>query len=284
MQYSTIASRNTEPFRWQAAGMGYAVRSTEGRFVVIDGGHAADAEPLVSLLEEYAQGRPEIDLWVITHPHVDHYGAALEISARPELRERVRVNRVLYCLPSDSFAEEKQNIGKADLPNVRRIPQNFGVPAYHAVTGDLYFTDDLKTEVLLTCEDLTDPSDANECSMITRVCAAGQKILFLGDAYSAPCRQLAAKAGVGLESEFCQLAHHALNGGAEELYALANPRVALVPMSRPAYDAMLYGEYRESRGTRHNRHVLQHLPVENQWLSADGNKIVSLPYHFPEKT
>lgn len=33
IQYSTIASRNNDPFRWQAAGMGYAVRSGKGRFL-----------------------------------------------------------------------------------------------------------------------------------------------------------------------------------------------------------------------------------------------------------
>ena len=212
IQYSTIASRNTDPFRWQAAG--YAVRSQKGRFVVYDGGFTADAEPLISLLEAHSDGVPEVDLWIITHPHCDHYGAALEVSSREDLRARVKVNRVLFCLPPDSFAVEKQNIGNRDLPNVRAVAENLGVPAYHAAAGDCYFTDDVKTEVLLTCEDLTDPSDANECSMITRVSAAGQTILFLGDAYSLPCRQLAAKMGTALKSDFCQLAHHALNGGA----------------------------------------------------------------------
>lgn len=282
IQYSTVASRNEEPFRWQAAGMGYAVRSRKGRFVVYDGGHTADAEPLIALLEKHSEGVPEVDLWIITHPHGDHYGAALEISSREELRARVKVNRFLFCLPDDAFAAKKQNIGKNDLPNVRAIPMNFGVPAYHAVTGDCYFTDDVKTEVLLTCEDLTDPSDANECSMISRVSAAGQTILFLGDAYSAPCRRLAARMGTALKSDFCQLAHHALNGGATELYCLAKPRVALIPMAFPACEEMRFGGYRHAQGTRHNRRVMEILPENCQWISAAGDRVALLPYDFSE--
>ncbi len=282
IQYSTIASRNNDPFRWQAAGMGYAIRSERGRFVVYDGGFTADAEPLIALLEKHSDGVPEVDLWIITHPHCDHYGAALEISSRAELRERIKVNRFLFCLPPDSFAEEKQNIGKRDLPNVRAVPVHFGVPAYHAVKGDCYFTDDVKTEVLLTCEDLTDPSDANECSMISRVSVAGQTILFLGDAYALPCRQLAAQMGTALKSDFCQLAHHALNGGASELYRLVKPRVALIPMTFPAYEDMRFGPHKHKSSTRHNRRVMRVMPEQNQWISAAGDRVVALPYEFSE--
>lgn len=284
IQYSTVASRNTEPFRWQAAGMGYVIRTSNGRFIVIDGGFAVDAEPLVELLCEHSDGRPEVDLWMITHPHIDHYGAALELSHRPELRARLNVRRFLYCMPPDEFGERQKNISVNDLRRVREIPQNFGVPAYHAATGDRYLTDDAVTEVLLTFDDLATASDGNECSMITRITLAGQRMLFLADTYGTPSRQLAAKAGHALESEFCQLAHHALNGGAGELYDLVRPRIALVPMARPAYDAMLYGEYKDSHGTRHNRKVLQNLPKEDQWISADGTKIVPLPYSFHKNT
>lgn len=222
-----------------------------------------------------------MDLWIITHPHIDHYGAALEISSRAELRARVRVNRVLFCLPSDTFAAEKKNIGKRDLPNVRAIPENFGTPAYHAA-GDCYFTDDVKTEVLATCEDLTDPCDANECSMISRVSVAGQTILFLGDAYALPCRRLAARMGGALKSDFCQLAHHALNGGATELYRLVKPKVALIPMAFPAYEDMRFGSHKYKSGTRHNRRVMAVMPEKCQWISAAGDRVVPLPYDFSE--
>jgi hypothetical protein len=79
IQYSTVASRNMDPFKWQAAGMGYAIRSADDRFIVVDGGHPADAEPLIETLKAHTEREiPEVDLWIITHPHGDHFGAAAQ--------------------------------------------------------------------------------------------------------------------------------------------------------------------------------------------------------------
>ena len=261
IQYSTIASRNTDPFKWQAAGMGYAIRTGAGRFIVVDGGHPNDAEPLVELLERYAAGKPQVDLWIITHPHGDHYGALSALSKNEALRERIRLNRLCMRMPA------------ADVVYTAKGA---------AAPGEIQSICALK--VLLTVADLAEVTDPNETSMIFRVEAAGQSILFLGDTYAKPSRQLAAQLGDALKCDFCQLAHHALNGGAHELYALARPEVALIPMTRPAYDAMLFGEYKDSHSTRHNRHAMQALAVSRHWLSADGDRVVELPCDFSQWT
>ena len=54
----------------------------------------ADAEALVALLESQASvGVPQIDLWIITHPHLDHYGAIREICENESLRRRIAVKQ-----------------------------------------------------------------------------------------------------------------------------------------------------------------------------------------------
>lgn len=74
-QYSTIASRDMQPFAWQAVGMGYVLRTAAGRFIVVDGGYGRDAGPLISLMQRASgKSRPEVALWLITHPHGDHAG------------------------------------------------------------------------------------------------------------------------------------------------------------------------------------------------------------------
>ena len=263
--------------------MGYAIRTGAGRFVVVDGGLANDAEPFVSLLEQYAEGKPEIDLWIITHPHSDHYGALAVIARDQSLRERISVRRLCMRMPhEDTVYTGKGAAMPGDVRIIRALGEAFGVPNLTAAAGDLYTVDDVMVRVLLTVADLADVTDPNETSMIFRVEVAGQSILFLGDTYSRPSRQLAQEMGEALKCDFCQLAHHALNGGADELYALARPEVALIPMARPAYDAMLFGEYRESHGTRHNRHVMQSLHEARRWISADGDRVVELPYDFSQ--
>ncbi|MBR4866944.1 MAG: MBL fold metallo-hydrolase [Clostridia bacterium] len=278
MQYSTQASHQTEEFRWQAAGMGYAIRSEKGRFIVVDGGHKADAEGLIALLEQHTEGKPEIDQWIITHPHGDHYGALEEASHRADLRERVQVNRFVFCMPPESFVDSGRGTPyKEQIQTVWASAARFGAPVIHAKRGGRYVTDSLETEVLLTYDDLDFASDPNETSMLFFIHAAGQRILFLGDTYEAPAEKLAAEREE-LSCTFCQFAHHALNGASDALYEKAAPRVGLIPMARPAYLAMTQGDYKDSEETGANRRAMAKLPPEKLWLSADGHYIVKLPY------
>ena len=107
MQYSTVASRDTAPFNWQAAGMGYIFRSSEGRFIVIDGGREPDTEALVERMEQLSEGKkPQIAYWVITHPHYDHYGALMGLAASEDLRARVQLDIMLFCLPDENIYYE----------------------------------------------------------------------------------------------------------------------------------------------------------------------------------
>ncbi|MBQ4625364.1 MAG: MBL fold metallo-hydrolase [Clostridia bacterium] len=278
MQYSTKASHQTEEFRWQAAGMGYAIRSEKERFIVVDGGHKEDAEGLITFLEQHADGKPEIDQWIITHPHGDHYGALEEASNRADLRERVQVNRFVFCMPPESFVDSGRGTPyKEQIQTVWASAARFGAPVTHAKRGERYVTDSLETEVLLTYDDLDFASDPNETSMLFFVHAAEQRILFLGDTYEAPAEKLAAERE-DLSSTFCQFAHHALNGASDSLYEKAVPRVGLIPMARPAYVAMTQGDYKDTDETGANRRAMAKLPTEKLWLSADGHYIVKLPY------
>ena len=98
IQYRTNASLYDGAFDsvsgWSAAGMGYVIVSENGKLIVIDGGFGDDAENLLDILRRNSPDAvPEVDLWIITHPHVDHYGALREVSANEKLRDRVKVKR-----------------------------------------------------------------------------------------------------------------------------------------------------------------------------------------------
>ena len=56
-------------------GMSYAVRLSDGRFIIIDGGREflPDAERLYECLKQGSNGRPRIASWIMTHPHSDHF-------------------------------------------------------------------------------------------------------------------------------------------------------------------------------------------------------------------
>ena len=52
-----------------------------GRVIAIDGGKCGDADEFKRLVTENGG---EIDLWLITHPHRDHYETLIELSQRKD--------------------------------------------------------------------------------------------------------------------------------------------------------------------------------------------------------
>ena len=106
LQYQTKASLYDGPFNnevgWPAAGMGYILKTESEKYVVIDGGHAEDAYSLLQLLlDNTNKALPEIEYWIHTHPHGDHYEALLEIARNPEYRNRIRVKHLLCYFPEE---------------------------------------------------------------------------------------------------------------------------------------------------------------------------------------
>jgi glyoxylase-like metal-dependent hydrolase (beta-lactamase superfamily II) len=106
IQYRTHASLYDGAFDstvgWSAAGMGYVLVTENKKLVVIDGGFGEDAENIISLLKENSKEViPKVDLWIITHPHIDHYGAIREIANNEKYREQIKVEKILYWFPME---------------------------------------------------------------------------------------------------------------------------------------------------------------------------------------
>ena len=78
------------------------IRLTDGRFIIVDGGHnkAACATELIEVMKEqskeYAKSLSDITIaaWIVTHAHGDHYGALLNYynNFRTMKVERILVN------------------------------------------------------------------------------------------------------------------------------------------------------------------------------------------------
>ena len=52
--------------------MGYVLRTSDGKTIVIDGGTVQDADNLKAQILQYGD---KVDVWFLTHPHKDHVGA-----------------------------------------------------------------------------------------------------------------------------------------------------------------------------------------------------------------
>ena len=83
---------------WKAAGMGYIVKTGDGKLIAIDGGNSCDAGAFYDLLaENYSKGEtPVIDYWILTHPHGDHIGAFLSMANDQSVISNIVIKNVVY--------------------------------------------------------------------------------------------------------------------------------------------------------------------------------------------
>lgn len=272
--YSTIDSRSTEPFAWKAVGMGFVLRTSAGRFVVVDGGRDHDAGPLISLMQrEAGHSRPEVALWIITHPHRDHAGALLRLSEEPYLKRQIRIHAVVLQLP-EHFSHTTDDVGGNGPAVLRTVSSRLGCASICPHSGEQLEADDLTIEFFFTPEDKM-AQEINDLSMVFRISGGKRSVMFTGDAYSRTLEVVTAQYDADrLHSDMIQAAHHALDGGDAEFYRRVGASTVFAPMSRPAYEAMTAGKYSETDWTEANRSLMQ--TAKQLYLSADGEVCVPL--------
>ena len=240
IQYMTRASAYDGEWKWQAAGMCYIIKTDGGRFVIIDGGHVADAEDILSFLKSMSDGMPDIAMWILTHPHGDHIGALGRIASDEGLLSSVNIDSVCFCAPKEFTFGNGRDL-KYELALLDSISSR--INHIEPKRGDVIFTDEVKTEFLFTYKDTEVLSDPNELSMVFSITLGKNRVMFTGDAYHRPLDALADSLGDSLRSDLCQLAHHALNGGSEKFYSAVGARTVLVPISKSGFEAMKQEKY-----------------------------------------
>jgi AraC-like DNA-binding protein len=273
-QYSTIVSRSTETFNWQADGMGYVIRTGTGKFIVIDGGTEKDAGELIDLISrESFTERPDIAVWILTHPHGDHYGALAEIADEQFLKRHIKLDAVAFNIPN-TYTGANGNCLDGNIKKIREIPSRMRCGYIRPRSGEKIIIDDVELQFFFTPEDQIF-DDANELSLIFKISTEKKSVMITGDSYSRPLHMVAERYDRNLlKCDFCQAAHHGLNGGSSTFYHIVAPDVVFVPASKPAYDAMMTGKYSTSPSTYANRELMQN--AKEICLAANGNMCYKL--------
>ncbi len=242
IQYQTEASKFDGPWKWQAAGMGYLVKTTGGKLIMIDGGHEVDAEKVISMLERESEGKPRVSLWILTHPHGDHIACLTEIALREELRSRVDIDCVMAAYPE----EFKPANGKSYLREHSRMKKiREGIDAsFISPRADMELSlDDVRLRVLATYHTMPEPKNINDLSTVFILEGKKHRVMFTGDATERTVDGLIEKYGAVLRCDICQVSHHALDGASVEFYRAVGAKTLLVPMSKSGHDAMKGPKY-----------------------------------------
>lgn len=266
IQYETKASSYDGDWKWQAAGMCYIIHLESGELIVIDGGHAADAEDLIDYLWDVSGGRPKVAAWLLSHPHKDHIGALHRIISDRELSSRIDI-AALYASAPAEFEFAKGRILDVELRMQKEIEAFFGERHIEPRSGDSADVCGVRIDFLFTYIDGEGLSDSNELSMVFTLTVNEKRVMFPGDQYHRSLDMLADKHGDELRCDICQLAHHALNGGSTKFYEKCGAQIVLVPISRSGYRAMKLEKYDEINAPA--RYAISHASI--RIFAFDGN-------------
>ena len=274
-----IMSYDTDSF-----GMGYVVTLEDGSFLVIDGGYGMgdsetrgrDVTRLYNLLRAHnkrTDGKIVIAAWVLTHDHPDHTSVfhqfAQEYADRVTL-EMLVLNAAGYTgssyLSTGPALEDLKQFGKT-------------IPVFVPHTGQQFFIRNAGFEVLYTQED-TFPETPNtlgdnfinESSLVMRMTAGGQTILWTADMEDIASGILCGMYGEGLKSDIVQMAHHGYTASAtEDFYRLVDPAVVLWPAKNEWFQSW-------STTVSANIYLLNDLHVQEVVVADDRVKNLTLPY------
>lgn len=259
-----------------ASGMGYVIRLTDGRLIVIDGGfHSApnygdDYPDFKKLLWDLSDGqKPHVALWLLSHPHADHFDVLTKFTPEDADVDAYMSTLVRTDAPYAGCALDMAN----------RVP-NYDAMNISAHAGDHYDFGDLSMDVWSCCEEneLYDAGalrDVNNQSIIFTFNIGDQKLLFVGDGYHGAGHQALAIAGGAIKADICQIGHHGRVPHKDDLfYSFVSPKVALWPACYAQIDNDL-----AHRGS--NTWVLGELStVVDHYVAFDGTQTLTFPYEI----
>lgn len=257
--------------------MSFIIQSRNGHLIVIDGGNKADTGCLLETLHELGGGRPVIDAWFLTHPHCDHIDAFMEI-IRGHAGE-LDIRHVYFQFPEASFIDAYESYEAHTIHEFEELLPRF----QHLVTpvneGDTYTFDGITFRVLAVPDPSVSVNAINNSSVVLRMEAEGQSVLFLGDLGIEGGSKLLQQYGTeGLQSDFVQMAHHGQSGVAREVYEAINPKVCLWCTPKWLWD--------NDAGKGYNTHTwqtilvrrwMEELGVRRHFVTKDGTHRIPLP-------
>lgn len=272
-------------------GMSYAIRLSDGRFIVIDGGN--NFEPHVenlyqTLKEGTPDGKPTVAAWIMSHPHKDHFHCIVGLVDR--YGDEVQIEKVMFLFPEHDdlaryphFAHQDRRM-KEDTSSVTYIPRMYhaiekaGAKIYTPHTGQCYRIGDAYCEFLASMDDTVHlTNNINALSYVIRMTLGSQVILWTTDASFEHAR-LSERYGAYLKADIMQIPHHGFGCGSAEAeiagYLLVRPRVCFLPVSdENAYT--LFSTHK--KGTRH---IFENMDVD-EIIAGGSEHTITLPYEAP---
>lgn len=201
-------------FRFLDVGQGDCTLVTwQGEAVLIDAGSAWNGHATAESVQLYA---PEVDYFIITHPHEDHMGGAADVLENVYVK-----NLVLPAAQSEEhfYTKTLETAAKKKI-NVITVSDGaeFSVGGIHI---EIFDPLDLPMD------------DLNDASLITRIDADGVSLLVTGDAELAAETHVLGLGDPALDCDILKVAHHGSDSSSSaEFLEAVTPQIGVISVGR----------------------------------------------------
>ena len=185
-----------------------ALLSTNGHYMVIDGGNNGDADTILSYLE--GQGVEKLDAVVGTHPHEDHIGS---------------LDAIINHFDVDAVYMPKIMHTSKTCEDVLDAVANKGLKIKSPSPGDTIDFNGLEIEVLGPQREY---KDFNNNSIVLKVNAGETAFLFTGDAEETAEKDIL-QADYDLQADVLKVGHHGSSTSSSQAFLQAvKPKYAVI--------------------------------------------------------
>ncbi len=260
-------------------GMCYIIRTQTGAFFIIDSAHTYsvnDCERIHTFLRERTPAGEKIHIagWFFSHGHEDHIAQFINYLAY-YMKDTV-IDKLYYNFIDMNHRDGSEWMQSHDgyikmFDNI--VSKHPEIPVVRLHTGQSFYVDNLKFDVLCSHEDVfpDDNSNYNDSSVVLMMTAEGTKFIIPGDAGHVESYILEARYPDYLKADIVQQSHHGHFGTTDKFYRLVDADIALFPVTQIKFDEELdhWSANRVSLSI-----------AKEYYIASNGTIEIDLPYEY----
>ncbi len=224
-------------------GMCYIVQLSDYSFFVVDSAHTYSVNDDKRIYELLRKETPDelpvrVAGWFLSHGHVDHIAKFFDIL---KYNHDIIIDGLYFnFVPNDHLSSDSWMYSDKMHTELflREVEKRTDIPVYKLHSGQYFYLDSVRFDVLCTHEDVFPASldNYNDSSTVLIMTVENDKVCFPGDAGGEVSKILERRFPDYLNCNIIQVAHHGHFGTTSDFYRMCDADVALFATTQIKFD------------------------------------------------